>query len=534
MATNEYLRTSLRSETVLEDGTKNSEILLCDGLSVESVRSENSSKDVQAENTQNLPMINHGDGQGTAENEAQTQTSVANVQTTLHGILNTLAQIRTIHGTAQAVEPCQMVDQNRTVEHNLKPQIYDGTTSWSDYLIQFELVAELNRWDDVTKALYLATSLRSVAQSILEDLDPIGRRHFPSLVDRLSQRFGTENQTELFWVLLNNRTQKPKETLPELAHEIRRLCRLAHPTAQYHILEDLAKKHFINALQDTAMRLHILHSKPETMDDAVKIAVETEAFYEAEKFRSGSRKPVRAIASEDMPEQISTILEQIQGSVQKLIQKMDSLNKAENKSAECYFCGKPGHIKKNCRKLRKVRRKQNANPSFYHKNKGRHGRSQHNDAGYGALDGIGLNQFADAKVDGLTKSSSKKKGRNNRRKLRKSPSSRKRAWKRLTIRRRQLTGQDTPLIGKAFNELSCQPACTPRDDADVSSSANDGIGMRRGEEWSLPSLYTGTLRKVVPQMRAWTKSLSNSSRHSEEAESLEESITSMEAQSMER
>lgn len=41
-----------------------------------------------------------------------------------------------------------------------KPATYDGKTSWQDYYIQFEMVSELNAWNDTVKAIQLATSLR--------------------------------------------------------------------------------------------------------------------------------------------------------------------------------------------------------------------------------------------------------------------------------------------------------------------------------------------------------------------------------------
>ena len=43
---------------------------------------------------------------------------------------------------------------------NVKPPTYDGTCSWLDYYAQFELVGELNGWNEGVKAMYLASGLR--------------------------------------------------------------------------------------------------------------------------------------------------------------------------------------------------------------------------------------------------------------------------------------------------------------------------------------------------------------------------------------
>ena len=51
-----------------------------------------------------------------------------------------------------------------------KPGTYDGTWSWSDYLIQLNLIADYYHWSDHDKALQLAIHLRGTAQVVLGDL----------------------------------------------------------------------------------------------------------------------------------------------------------------------------------------------------------------------------------------------------------------------------------------------------------------------------------------------------------------------------
>ena len=79
-----------------------------------------------------------------------------------------------------------------------KPATYDGQSSLQDYLVQFELLAEINGWDDFTKAMELATSLRGQAQGVLSDLRPDLRRDYSALVNALTARFEPVNQTELY------------------------------------------------------------------------------------------------------------------------------------------------------------------------------------------------------------------------------------------------------------------------------------------------------------------------------------------------
>ena len=329
----------------------------------------------------------------------------------------------------------------------IKPQTYDGTTSWSDYLIQFELVAEWNKWNDYTKAICLAASLRGVAQSVLGYLDSTERHDYHSLVACLSLRFGTENQEELFWVKLNNRVRHPNESLPDLAHNIRRLVKLALPTIPSPFSQEIAKKYFISAIRDSELRLNILRAKPATFDDAIKFAVETEAFYKAEKYRKHQHEaPVGLVSTDGMKENT--------GRSRKNRKSPSSRMRARRRLA-----------------IIKIQKKL-TRPHAHLSEK--------------AINELPCQNMA-------CSSSSKKKGR----KTRKSPSSRRRARRRLALRR-QLTGQDTPLI--MVNGEDCQPTDTPSDHQTV---LVDRIGVG---EWNSSGQYADTLRKLSSQMSLWNRS----------------------------
>ncbi|CAC5383594.1 unnamed protein product [Mytilus coruscus] len=51
---------------------------------------------------------------------------------------------------------------------NKKTITFDGTGSWQDFLVQFELISTVNKWDNGMKAYELATSL----QGIVTDIEP--------------------------------------------------------------------------------------------------------------------------------------------------------------------------------------------------------------------------------------------------------------------------------------------------------------------------------------------------------------------------
>ena len=62
---------------------------------------------------------------------------------------------------------------------------YDGKSSWPDYLVQFDIAAQLNDWDESQKAMELAKSLEGAACGVLADVSPRNRLNFQVLVDKL-------------------------------------------------------------------------------------------------------------------------------------------------------------------------------------------------------------------------------------------------------------------------------------------------------------------------------------------------------------
>lgn len=283
-----------------------------------------------------------------------------------------------------------VTDTTRVVRNNpanskpkMKPPVYDGATSWDDYLVQFEMIAHLNNWDQSVMATYLAASLRGTAQAVLGDLDMTRRHDYRALVSSLNQRFGSENMTEMFRAVLKTRTRNHQESLPELAQAIRRLVKQAYPSAPYPLLESLGRDHFVDALTDADTRWRIQQARPQSIDEAVRVAVELEAFQEAEKQRGIYRRSARAIQQIEAPASNEGDLQapqenfnmmQMQRMLQQIVGQLRDMNRQGQRprprqprpDIECYQCGQPGHIRPDCPDLRN-------NPGARRQNSGRAG-----------------------------------------------------------------------------------------------------------------------------------------------------------------
>ena len=259
----------------------------------------------------------------------------------------------------------------------IKPATFDGTSHWSDYKAHFDACAELNGWNDKEKGLYLAVSLRGQAQGVFGNLASKSS-NYEELANALQERFAPPNQTELYRVQLKERRQRATEALTELGQDIWRLTNLAYPRAPSDVRETLAKEQFIDSLHSSDMRLRIKQARPTSLNQAVRHAVELEAFNKAEKrheeqgyMRQANQQEA---VSADKHDSDWNFLKDTMKSIQKSLETLTKQNRYQHKSdgfqsnlkaggtsqrdktvpqrfkRKCYDCGSETHVKRNCPK----------------------------------------------------------------------------------------------------------------------------------------------------------------------------------------
>ena len=201
----------------------------------------------------------------------------------------------------------------------VKPQSYDGSEDLSEFITHFNLVAEINGWNYGLKSLQLASCLTGDARALLTDLDRRTQRDYRELVEALNHRFGTENRAEIFKSQLKMRVRGKNETIPELAQSVRKLTKRAYPDASAGMLEVLALDHFIDAINETEIRMRLREVGPKNILEAEQIAVKLEAYKEADKDR---RKTVRTCA-----ESRETSLGDLNSEITKLQREIQNLKR---------------------------------------------------------------------------------------------------------------------------------------------------------------------------------------------------------------
>ena len=197
--------------------------------------------------------------------------------------------------------------QNRTLDSRrittrkpvILPDHFDGSISWLDYQAHFETCADVNEWDDVEKARFLIVSLRGPAQQVMGDLTSAERKDYGILINAIKRRFNPDRQTELYRSQLRTRKRNVNESLPELGQAIKRLVRLAYPNAGCELLDSLGRDYFLDAIGDSSVRLQIYQSRPTTIDEAVCVAIEFEAFQLSENQRMSGKRPTRVVYSSE-------------------------------------------------------------------------------------------------------------------------------------------------------------------------------------------------------------------------------------------
>lgn len=260
------------------------------------------------------------------------------------------------------------------------PADYDGTQSLRDYLKHFERCSVVNGWSKEEAAVFLAASLRGEAQKVLNGLSDTDCRDYKKIVDKLELRFGVEKQRELHQARLHSRRQQENESVQALAADIRSMSSLAYQDLSPDTQERFAVQHFIDAIKDQDDRLRLRRDKPRTMDEALSLACELEAFRLLDGDWRGSSPKVRAVeevdrepdlfkaqmemlrsdlqAQQQRQETQQDALQQLVQQIQQLSQSM-SLNTSGNQQrppapryfsrhGPCWDCKEFGHYRRNC------------------------------------------------------------------------------------------------------------------------------------------------------------------------------------------
>jgi len=289
--------------------------------------------------------------------------------------------------SGRAVEyPVAIGSKHPAKKNIMKPQIFDGREPVHSFLAHFEVCAKFNGWTEEDKVSWLQWSLKGRAQQLLWDLSPSQPTSYDDLASNLKQRFGSENQCEVYKLELRNRRRGARESLSDLMQDIRRLMVLAYSAETSDMWESVAINAFLEALDDPDLALEVRKRGTTTLDAAYRDALLLEGFvktcvkHDQVKGKGHVRATVdkNADLQREVEELRSRLKQQENNHKQqmekqgKVIQQLQQKNPASTGGAShigntrnprknarhtpgreghnivCYACSQPGHFRRDC------------------------------------------------------------------------------------------------------------------------------------------------------------------------------------------
>ena len=256
--------------------------------------------------------------------------------------------------TAESGTPAAIADR-RTASRaaagaapRIKAREFDGCSGLEEYLVHFERVARINNWDESAMADYLLVSLKGQALEVACSLNKELQSNYAELVKVLDRRFGSERQRVRHRAELSTRRRRPGETVAELGQVIRKLVKRAYPDSGLAFQDEFAIEQFKNALDDYDLKQALFQGKPKTLDDAVEIVAEAEAWLKAEKV--GRSRAVKTPVGERQDSQTCTETVDIAEMLRGVLTTLDQQKKTNAKDWKpgCWICGSLEHFRAGC------------------------------------------------------------------------------------------------------------------------------------------------------------------------------------------
>lgn len=222
---------------------------------------------------------------------------------------------------------------------------FDGTSSFEIFKMQFETATKQNLWTDQEKVTGLIVSLSGGASEVLQTIPEQERACYDSLIGALGRKYGSDHMRQVYRLELRNRLQQTQERLQDFAATVERLAHLAYGDMPGVLLEKCKVDAFVDGIRDPDIKRAVITSSKTSFTEVVAFALTQET-------ASLVCKPTAKIR------QIEPSNEGIVDAVCEAVKSMmQPITEAATFKAKCYFCGKFGHMQKDCRILRQMQKK---------------------------------------------------------------------------------------------------------------------------------------------------------------------------------
>ena len=177
----------------------------------------------------------------------------------------------------QDVERLSMAER----EHGIKkpivmPDVFkdDIEEDWEDWIESAKACAEINSWDNNLKCKLLGVRVKGTAYKVNQDLETAVKLDCKVLCKTLEKRFKTVKQPQFYKTKFLGLKQEQNEIILDLGNKIRTLARKTYPEIDAQLRDELAHDQFVRVLTNVDMTLKLRHNIPDTLDDAIRMAID--------------------------------------------------------------------------------------------------------------------------------------------------------------------------------------------------------------------------------------------------------------------
>ncbi|XP_058976719.1 uncharacterized protein LOC131801788 [Musca domestica] len=239
----------------------------------------------------------------------------------------------------------------------IKPPVFDGSTSFNVFKLQFETVASRNSWNGSDKAVALLLALKGSAADVIQSIPVASRNNYEDVIAALERKYGGEHERNIYLMELRGRVQRANETLQDFAAEVERLVLMTYPGEDHPLLDRMKIETFVNGIRDPEIKYATYASPKASFSETVSFALAQET---ARIVVKPQTHKIRQLETEGC--EPKSLVNSIEDAMRRVIEETKLVGMTKPR-VRCYNCDKAGHIARECRAKRKRSRSSSPPPT---------------------------------------------------------------------------------------------------------------------------------------------------------------------------